>query len=261
MKNLLSSFLLAFSTLTRIPFPFSKNMYSEDNQQMSLIFYPVIGLLFGLILYIIAAVGFILKVDIEITSLVIILTSYILNRFYHFDGLCAVIDAFLADKKKEDRIAILKDSWIGSFTLGVIVIFLILKWIIIKKFLFITGLIPLFITIPIISRFGIVFISFISKYPSDRGTAIGVIGKVNMKILLTSSIILLFLLGLIILSLKIKIIYIILGIISVVIFSYLFNLYSGKKIGGITGDVLGAHNEGIELFLLILFIFLSKIGF
>ena len=36
-------------------------------------------------------------------------------------------------------------------------------------------------------------------------------------------------------------------------------IYSNKKIGGVTGDVLGAHNEVNELLLFTLYVLLGKL--
>lgn len=247
--------------LSRIPMPFLKeSSFNGENIRLSLVFFPVVGLFYGLIIYYTAVIGLKLNMSIEIISLLLIFLPYLLNKFYHFDGLCDCLDAFLADRTREERLSIMKDSRIGSFALGGAVLFIISKWIVLKKIIHVPELINSLILLPIFSKYGMVLLSYLSKYPKKKGSASDIVGKINSKIMIISTIILLAILILLCKFTPIKIILIVSGVILIVVFTILMKVYSTKKIGGVTGDVLGMQNEAIEWLLPVLFLFLLTIG-
>jgi adenosylcobinamide-GDP ribazoletransferase len=252
------SFLISFTFLTCINIPKIKINFDKKNIQNSLVFYPVIGLFFGLLLLFTAGILFRLKVYHEIISFIILALPFFLNKFLHFDGLSDTMDAFLSDRKPRKRLKIMKDPNIGSFALGVIILFVLLKFISINIFLSLDKLIILIVIIPVISRFCVVLLAFISKYPRKKGTAKDIIGKISGRAFIYASIMLMLILTIYSLIAKLnatQIIISILAIIYALIFTLIFRLYSYKKIGGVTGDVLGALNEFIELLLFLTFIF------
>jgi len=101
----------------------------------------------------------------------------------------------------------------------------------------------------------LVLLCFISKYARPEGGMgnlfIGKISKKNLVITLV--------LGLIISILLFNY----RGVLLIAItslFILLFNRYITSKIGGITGDILGAANELVELLVLLAFVVLSRYG-
>ncbi len=260
LKKLLYSFVIAFSFLTSVPFPFlDKIKYDEENISFSLIFYPVVGLFFGLILFFSTKLLLYIKLNPSLITLAIITIPYLLNKFLHFDGLCDTIDAFLPNKTKEERLKILKYTNTGSFAIGVLILFILLKFELIKIFFTGIELLPLLIIIPVFSRYSMVFLSFISKYPRKNGTAFFIVGKVNINTFLLSTMFFL-LINLVFLILFFSfnnLIIILFQIIFIFIFTFFFKIYSNLKIGGVTGDVLGALNEIIELLLFVIILILS----
>jgi adenosylcobinamide-GDP ribazoletransferase len=259
IKKIFSSFIIAFSFLTCIPVPYiNKINFEEENIRFSLIFYPLIGLFFGLLVFFSIQLLLYFKINLSIISVAVISIPYLINKFLHFDGLCDTIDAFLPDKSSEERLKILKDTNIGSYAIGVMILFILLKFeliIIILK----NNLIPLLIIIPVLSRYSLVFLMFISKYPRKQGTAFSMVGKISLSIFLISTLFFIIINSAciyIFFNFKYLIITVIL-IFFIYIFSFLFKLYSDYKINGVTGDILGAQNEIIELLSIIIIIITS----
>lgn len=258
IKRIFTPFIIAFSFLTCIPVPFlNKINFEEKNIRLSLIFFPLIGLFYGLILYFSIKLLLYLEINISLISLTVIFLPYFINKFLHFDGLCDTVDAFLPDKTAEERLKILKDTNVGSYAIGVIIFFVFLKLELVKIFLN-NNLLPFLLIIPVFSRYSLVLLSFISRYPRKQGTAFNIVGKVSFKIFLTSTLffILINCFFLIIFFNFYFFINIIILTIFIYLFSLLFKLYSDYKINGVTGDILGAQNEIIELFSFIILIIL-----
>lgn len=257
LKKIFFSLVIAFSFLTSVPFPFlDKIKYDEDNISFSLIFYPLVGLFYGLVLFFSTRLLLFIKLNISIVALAVISIPYLINKFLHFDGLCDTIDAFLPNKTKEERLKILKDTNTGSFAIGVLIIFVFLKFELIKIFLTNKELFLLLIIIPVFSRYSMVFLSFISRYPRKEGTAFYIVGKIKISTFLLSTLFFLMinLIFLVLFYNFYNLMIILFQILFVFMFSTLFKIYSNYKIGGVTGDVLGALNEIIEILLFVLLI-------
>ncbi len=263
MKNWLSSLYISFSTLTRLPMGFQKSIcYDEENCTRSAAFFPLVGLFFGLVLAsALLILNFFVK-DIDFLSFMLLTIPYCLNKFFHLDGLADTFDGFLADRSKEERLVIMKDSSTGSFALGGIILFLLLKFLLIKKLLTtFSYFLPLIIIIPVLSRYGIIFLCFISKYPRKSGTGKSLVGQIKPLILILSSIIAFLILFGVLLIAGFKILpFFIGGLVTVIISILMIRAYSNKKIGGVTGDVLGASAEVLELLLIAVFLIIKKTG-
>lgn len=261
IKNFFLSLYFAFSFLTILPLPFNKKIRLNDEIiSFNPFFYPLVGLFYGIISFYLAKLFIYLNIDFNLTTLIIIIFQYGLNKFLHFDGLCDLLDAFLADKTKEERLVILKDSRIGSFALGGAVLYLLLRFFIMRHFILLNNLLPYLIIIPVLSRFSMIFLSYRSRYPRKEGTGSFIIGKIK-NVALISTILLSFLIMTIFTLITANYItaalMLLISFLFVIIFSLLFKLYSYKKIGGVTGDVLGALNEIIELSLPLLLIIIQ----
>jgi len=114
--------------------------------------------------------------------------------------------------------------------------------------------------IPVFSRYGMVILSYKSKYPRAHGTGIFIIGKISTKVLLASSLMFLLTVAGIMLLRDINtndILVLLSMAIASFAFIMLFKFYSYRKIGGVTGDVLGASSEIMELVIFITYLLLS----
>ncbi|WML35986.1 adenosylcobinamide-GDP ribazoletransferase [Clostridium sp. OS1-26] len=250
MKEIVCNFLLMIQFLTRIPVNISLPCEKDDFRRAS-IFFPVIGLVVGGIQW---GVYKLLTNIIPINTVIIIIliVGVIVTGAIHIDGLGDTCDGFFAFKGSDRIIEIMKDSRIGTYACIAIVMDLLLKY---TLFSFI---VPKFsialIAAPMISRCSVLFLGFKGKTAKSTGTGNFFIGNVG---------IVQFIIGLIItvgvLSLLMTPRYIVILLIAALALSFAFNLFCEKRIGGLTGDTLGANNELVEILTLILISVILKI--
>lgn len=233
--------------LTRISI--NKNLNCEsENFKWGSIFMPAIGLLIGGIQWLCyKAVEYFLPINICV--LIIILIGIILTGAMHMDGLGDMCDGFFAFKGngKDKIIEIMKDSRVGTFSCIAIIMDIFFKYNLLYY------IVPRFsiaiIAAPVISRLSTLFIITIGKTAKDTGTGNLFIGNVKIvQFMIGLMITIVILLFVVVMNPR----YSVILIISAILMSFVFNLYCNKKIGGLTGDLLGANNEIVEILVLIL---------
>lgn len=244
MKEYFNDFLLMIQFLTRIPV--NKSLPCEkSNFRNGVMFFPLIGLIIGGIQWILYSL-LIKFLPIGTVAVFIIIAELIITGGLQIDGIGDTCDGFFAIKGRDKIIEIMKDSRIGTFACIGIICDLLLRYSLLSS-INTTEMSYLIIAVPVISRLGVVFISLIGKCAKSTGTGnffIGNIGKVQFIIaFLTTIIVAYFTLGI----KKTAII-----IPSVFIMTILFYKFCKNKIGGITGDSLGANNELAVILSLIL---------
>jgi adenosylcobinamide-GDP ribazoletransferase len=250
MKEIFCNFLLMIQFLTRIPVNVSLPC-EKDNFRRASIFFPVIGLVVGGIQWGVYKL-LINIIPIDAVIIIILIVGVIVTGAIHIDGLGDTCDGFFAFKGSDRIIEIMKDSRIGTYACIAMVMDLLLKY---TLFSFI---VPKFsvaiIAAPMISRCSVLFLGFKGKTAKSTGTGNFFIGNVGIAQ---------FIIGLVItlgvLALLMTPRYIVILLIAALILSFIFNLFCEKRIGGLTGDTLGANNELVELLTLILISVILKI--
>ncbi|AAM23669.1 adenosylcobinamide-GDP ribazoletransferase [Caldanaerobacter subterraneus subsp. tengcongensis MB4] len=242
----LKALILSIQFMTGIPIPINIDV-KEDKIYKIASYFPVVGLLIGGILYI----AYLLLKDLfsrEIVMTFLVAFSYILTRGMHIDGLADTFDGLFSNKDREKIIEIMKDSRLG--TNGV----LALVFMVILKILFLSDirqslLFSALLVSPVIARLSVVFSIAISK--SARGGK-GLGGLLLERAGLREFVIALLIstiAGYFVMPLKdLALLYVI-----SLSFTCLISKYISKKIGGMTGDTLGAVNEFVELIAFIYF--------
>ena len=242
MKN----FLRALSFLTILPMgqlPLSE----EKELARSMVFFPLVGLVIGLLL----ALGYYLLSFLFSKSLVLWLTIgllALLTRGLHLDGFADTMDGLGSAGPKEKILEVMRDSRIGSF--GVISLILLIG----AKY-FTLDQIPIpsipytLILMTVMGRNTMVLVCYRSPYARSEGGLAKPftenLGYREMALSLVSAF------GIALLLMGLKGILVFLGI---CLFSLGYRFFFIKKLGGVTGDILGAANELAELLCLILLI-------
>ena len=240
----MKDFLQALSFLTILPF--GRILPSEDKElARSMAFFPLAGLVIGLLL----VIGYYLFSFIFPKSLTLWLTLgllAILTRGLHLDGFADTMDGMASIGKREKILEVMRDSRIGAF--GVISLILLLgaKYLALDQIS--TQSIPYsLILMAVVGRNSMVLVCYRSPYArSGEGLGKPFTENLGAREITLSSVstfgIALFLMG-------VKGIGVFLG---VCIFSLAYRFFFIKKLGGVTGDILGAANELVELLCLIL---------
>lgn len=242
----MKDFLIALQFLTVLPLKI-KNVKPED-LGASLFYFPVVGLFIGLIL---AGISYVYaELPVPALAAILIALYYFMTGALHLDGLADTCDGFYGSRPKERILEIMRDSHIGA--MGVTGIFLVL----LLKFAFLASmrgalLGGALILMTVFSRWALVALCFMSDYARKDGKARGFIEHASKRSFVTGAIF------------TLLVFFIIAGLKGVIAFMlsfvgiFLFMLYSKKKIGGMTGDTLGAACELSEILVLLSVLIMS----
>jgi adenosylcobinamide-GDP ribazoletransferase len=239
-------FLQALSFLTILPagrFPLAE----EKGLARSMAFFPLVGLLIGLLL----AIAYFLLSFLFSKSLVLWLTLgclALLTRGFHLDGFADTVDGFAAGGPKEKILEVMKDSRIGAFGVVGLILLIGAKYLALEQM--VGPSIPYSLTLmTVMGRNSMVWVCYRSPYArSGEGLAKPFAENLTTREMIISSASA-FGIGLLIWGLEGIVVFSGIGL-----FSLAFRLFFLKKLKGITGDILGAANELSELLCLILLI-------
>lgn len=207
--------------------------------------------------------------DLFLAALVVIMNVY-LSGGLHLDGFSDTSDAFYSYRTREKMLDIMKDSRVGNQAL-INTICLILWKVVVYSLLIYSKMSILIVIIPMISRLTATDLTFRSKTPRSEGMGNAFIGKARFIDVLTPHVYIILLsvimfyicrklepitgiFGveiLVSMSLGRFVILLILNLLAVFVTSVFVRRTSYKKIGGITGDVLGFGIEFSEAIILL----------
>ena len=244
-------FLRALLFLTILPvrqIPLSE----ERELARSMAFFPLVGLIIGLL----SAIGNYLLSLVLPQSLTLWFTLgllVLLTRGLHLDGFADTMDGLASGGSKEKIFEVMRDSRIGAF--GVISLILLIgaKYLALDQIS--TKSIPYSLMLmAVMGRNSMVLVCYRSPYARSGGGLAKPfsenLGSRQMAISLASAF------GIALLLMGVEGVLVFLGI---GIFSLGYRLFFIKKLGGVTGDILGAANELAELLCLLLLIILEPI--
>ena len=231
---------LALTFLTTLPWPRLGRADAGDLAR-SLFWFPWVGGLLGLIFW--GAWWVLLKTFPAAAASALLLTlTVILTRGLHLDGLADTADGLGGGRDPAERLRIMKDSRLGTFGAVAVILILLLKFALFQAW---AGPGRIFLLYPIVSRWGMVFLAYLSPYARPEGGLGQAMTQGARASTLAgatvSAAVLSFLAygipGLILLT-------------GAALAVLLLSLYFKKKLGGVTGDVLGAVGELLEVLVL-----------
>ncbi|MDD2233530.1 MAG: adenosylcobinamide-GDP ribazoletransferase [Desulfitobacteriaceae bacterium] len=242
--------LLAVQFLTRLPVTV-KGEVDDKKMARSMSWFALVGLLLGALgagVHAVVSLVFALPVSNFFTlAFLIFITGNL-----HGDGLMDTVDGFFSGRSRDRMLEIMRDSLVGSH--GVMAGILI-----VTGKLVLLGHMPqgmqgiAFMLALSLGRWSLVYGAALYPYARNGGGVANFTSQVGYWELFFNSVTVVSI-SLFFLNLKGIIL---LGI--VFLGTVLLQLYSSKKIGGITGDTLGATNECIELLsLIVLLIIFTK---
>jgi adenosylcobinamide-GDP ribazoletransferase len=228
--------LVALAFFTRLPVQIAD--FKEADLNCAAKYFPLVGVLVGLIAAAIYGLT-ILIWPIELAVLASMVATLWLTGAFHEDGLADAADGLGGGWQKEQVLTIMRDSRLGSF--GAIALFLAL----LTKFEALTHLsAPLLPAIMLaghsLSRFAAVLVIYTQPYVRDEGKAKPLATKLSRNELLLAG--LFGLAPLILFAHRF-----LLAIVPVVLVWFWFSHMLKKRLGGYTGDCLGAMQQLCEI--------------
>ena len=240
----MTPFLIALQFLTTFPIQL-KAMPSKQQNGQSLLFYPIIGLLIGGIL---ALTAFTLQslALILLSSMVLVLWIWLTGGL-HLDGLADTADAWVGGfGDKERTLKIMKGPTCGPIGVLSLVIICLLKWSAIYVLLQQQSYFAL-ILFPVLGRLAPLFLFLTTEYVREKG-----LGSSIAEFIPRTWALIIF-----VLCLCASLYFGWVGVISLIVFIITLTYLRFKfiqRIGGVTGDTIGASIEISELSSLMAFV-------
>ena len=235
----LKPFFSALRFLTILPIP-EAWCGDVDDFHNSPNWYPLTGLLIGLLLALLDLFLCYL-LPLEVATVLLLIAMVAISGALHLDGLADSADAFYSSRGRERMLEIMKDSCAGPMGVTAIIFILLLK------LMLLLALPPalrwqVIVLMPLAGRSILPIISSWLPYARATGTAAFTSHTFSTNRLFVTLLFLLIPASILLGSLT--------GILLVLAVGgsgWLLGIYSRSKIGGFTGDTLGATCELIEL--------------
>ncbi len=231
-------FLTALQFLTILRTPGGPTVIEADLGK-SMSFFPLVGLLVGLLL---AGISHILLLFLprSISDIIVVIVLAAITGCLHLDGFADTIDGLAGGKDRERTLAIMKDSRIGSFAVVGLILLIALK---------ISGLMGVpediksraLIVVPVLGRWATVQLAAWLDYArAGYGTGLAFTrGAGKMESIIST----------LITAVILAVIFQIAGLLllaSMAVLTLIFGLFFRRRIGGVTGDIMGASCEFVE---------------
>ncbi|MDO8827922.1 adenosylcobinamide-GDP ribazoletransferase [Methylophaga sp.] len=234
--------LIAIQFLTIVPVRL-QDTFSEQDIGRSLLFYPVVGLLIGIVLSILA---WSLSSQSPMVTAILVLAVWVtITGALHLDGLADSADAWLGGIGNKSRtLSIMKDPAAGPIAVATLVLVLLLKFVMLTVLLTQQNWAALIWSV-ILARTALPLLFLTTDYVRPQG--LGSILKQQQsatytrRLLLAVSLIAFFSIGL----------YALLFALAVFL---LLRYMMERRLNGFTGDTAGAMVELLETVLLIFFV-------
>ena len=236
------TFPLALTFLTKAPWPRRPPAASGD-LAIFLFWFPWVGALLGLI-FLGAWLGLTRVLPLPAAAGLLLGLSVWITGGLHLDGLADTMDGLGGGRTPEERLRLMKDSRVGAFGVMSLVLVLLLKF---TCFLAAgqQGWRAEFILFPLLSRWGMVCLAYLSPYARPERGLGEAMTSVSRRTAAGAG---LSALGLAVLLLRVE------GLLlwaGAGVLIWLLSRYFKKTLGGVTGDVLGAANEVVEVAVLV----------
>ncbi|MDI6799130.1 MAG: adenosylcobinamide-GDP ribazoletransferase [Actinomycetota bacterium] len=240
----MSGLVSAINFLSIISIP-SKRGRSEAELKGAARFFPLVGLLFGLILALLD-IGLRMVLPLMAASILLIAASTILSGAIHLDGLADTLDGILGGGGDRVRsLQIMRDSSLGTFGAASLSLDLILKFVLIASLHGRLRFLALLL-FPLVARGALVFSMVLFPCARGDGKAKSFDSFKDIKSLSIPIILLLSSIFFCPLS--------VLATLVTLLLSFLISYLLNKRLGGLTGDTYGAVVELSEISFLLIFL-------
>jgi len=258
----MKGFILLLKFMTRFPIPIEPE-YDSKKLGSSMKFFPFIGIIIGALLYIIYYFGRIIIPSPYILAAILVLAEVIITGGLHLDGLADTFDGIFSYRSKQKMLEIMKDSRLGTNGALSLIIYFLFKNLLLAGLETSFGFQGMGIAVlmtPVIARANSTLNCAVGKYAKSMGMAKNFVKETSRQgatFAVLTSLVFLFLIQGILFPVLNPI-----HLVNITFVVHVLGIYFAKlmdrKIGGITGDTLGAILELSEiLFLLGLYISFS----
>ena len=238
MAHLAADFLTAVRFLTIIPVGLGSGD-DEPSFQTSLYWFPLVGLLLGAVIAgIIQVLG--LFVPVSVLAILSVVLSAGLTGCLHLDGLADSGDGLLSARPKERALEIMRDSRIGAMGVIALILVLLSRYASLAT-VPLSAMVAAVLLMPVAGRTAILLSMSVLPYARTEGGLGGLFYSSNSRKAAAVGLIFCIVTGLLV-SWQISLLVLCTTLVTVAVFSF----WCFKKLGGATGDTLGAVCELTE---------------
>ncbi len=245
----MKSYFRALSFLTIIPYPFGHVNLDGNDLALSAAAFPLAGATIGLVLA--GAAHLLLIVFPPLPAIITLLAiSFFITRGFHLDGLADTADGLIGTFDRDKAFKAMKDSSVGVMGSVVIILTILMKIFFLAEIN--PVLLPLvFLFLPLAGRWSIVYGGAWFKPAREGGLGNLFLSNLNRIILLKASLGALVVIALVSWLIPVILFPVAVGSAVALFTAHVISFYAAKRLGGLTGDILGALSELGELFFLV----------
>ncbi|MGL4307660.1 MAG: adenosylcobinamide-GDP ribazoletransferase [Cetobacterium sp.] len=235
--------VLLFKFMTRLPFPWEPKFDSEALGK-SMKWFPIVGMIIGLINYGIYTLLFPIIPSPLLMAIILVTVDVIMTGGLHLDGLADTFDGIFSYRSKQKMLEIMKDSRLGTNGALVLILYFIFKIALLVESSYMLGIDQgvIMAMIPVYSRLNSVVNCTFAPYGRATGMGKTFVENTHGKDLVLSIVVsALYLYGVSYIF-QMGLMPIIIIPIVIILGIYFAKLMT-RKIGGVTGDTLGAVVE------------------
>ena len=240
---MLRGLVTAFRTLTIFPIPGQE----ASDHSSALPFFPVVGLALGLLLWLVGLLDRLISGSgwpMGIAALMLV-TNIITTRALHLDGLADFADALGGGWDKTKRLEVMKDTRLGVFGGVALITALLCQWLAFSRLISVGSTVWVILLFMIARTMQVHLAVRLDYARAEGGTASSFVKGASTYHLVAAYVV----------TLVAALLFgpVGVGALAVaVIVTWVYGAWCRQNIGGITGDLLGAGNEIIEVVLLLL---------
>lgn len=245
MKNVLQSFFVALGLYSKIPTP--KVEWNKGNMKYAYAFFPIIGVIIGLLEYFWFWVCNTYALETLLYSAVAVILPVLITGGIHIDGFVDSCDSFFSYGSREKKIEILADPHVGAFGVIYLIVYFLAVFGVWAQVSVASVNWAMFLTPFVTSRIVGGLIVKLGKPAKKTGLLFTLQNKEEKDH--TVLFLLLWAVAIAVVTGAVSLFYLCFTVVSTILFMFCFKRYAYKTIGGFTGDLAGFSIAVIELIL------------
>ncbi|ADW16763.1 cobalamin 5'-phosphate synthase [Desulfobulbus propionicus DSM 2032] len=255
----MKSLVLMIQFMTRYPIPLEIEFTARHFVQ-GMKWMPLVGLLAALP----GAVGFVLAdawLGREVAAIVAVILLITVTGGLHLDGIADTADGLFSYRSRERMLEIMRDSTLGANGVIALVLTILLKFILLHNIADDGALLAVLLT-PVLGRMALTWHSAVAPYAREERGIGDYVNQTGLAQAVAATLLSLCLVSVLLgmFGLRpalIPVVTVVLHLPSIVL-AVLFAAYLRRRLGGITGDTIGASIELAELLSFLVFLLVWK---
>ncbi len=253
IKNLITA--MQFLTIVTV-----RKEYQDEERSFarSIVYFPVIGFLIGFAMINADKLMLLAALPQTIANIFLVAFSVLITRALHVDGLADTLDGLMGGYDAQSRLAIMKDSRLGTAGATGIFFVLLLKYSALNN-LFESEKAVALLTAPLLARWAQTLMIYNTEYGREEGMGKAFVGHLRASGMAATSILAIALSAFVVVRMDVRSVALFLCmIVGVVLLTYIGRWFLIRKLGGVTGDAIGAVSELNEVYVFLLCVAFSS---